>query len=136
MVSAPVTRVMTVCNRMIRSKPTTPATTISPAMITSATSLVTVPPAKPSSVSTVDVASTAREASTVSQPSVSSHDKADGSRLPLTPNAARLSTMVGAEPRLPASETMPQSVNDTTMPITPTVTAWAKEMPKSSRKAP
>ena len=94
------------------------------------------PPAKPSSVSTVEVASTASEASTVSQPRVSSQDRADGSRFPFTPNAARLSTMVGAEPRLPASDTIPQSVKDTTMPITPTATACAKEMPKPSRKAP
>ena len=128
--------VITVCSRMIRSKPTTPASTISPAMITRATSLVPVPPAQPSSVSTVAVASTASEASTVSQPRVSSQDRAEGSRLPFTPNAARLSTMVGAEPRLPASETMPQSRNETTMPITPTATACAKEMPKPSRKAP
>ncbi len=82
------------------------------------------------------VASTASDARTVSQPRVSSQDSAEGSRLPFTPNAARLSTMVGADPRLPASETTPQSRNETAMPTRPTATACAKEIPKPSRKAP
>ena len=65
------------------------------------------------------VASVARMVSTVSQPTVSSQEIAAGSRLPRTPNAARESTIVGAEPRLPASATKPQSRNENTMPITP-----------------
>ena len=50
--------------------------------------------------------------STVSQPTVSSQEIAVGSLLPRTPNAARESTIVGAEPRLPASAMKPQSRNE------------------------
>ena len=49
---------------------------------------------------------------TVSQPRVSSQEITAGSRLPRTPNAARDSTIVGAEPRLPASATNPHSRNE------------------------
>jgi hypothetical protein len=67
---------------------------------------------------------------------VSSHEIAAGSRLPRTPNAARDSTIVGAEPRLPASATKPQSRNENRMPTIPASTAWAKEIPKPSANAP
>jgi hypothetical protein len=67
---------------------------------------------------------------------VSSQDSTDGTRLPFTPKAARLSAMVGAEPCLPASDTMPQRPNEITMPINPTATPWPNEIPKPSRKAP
>ena len=77
-----------------------------------------------------------QEVSTVSQPTVSTQESRDGSRLPRTPNAARLSTMVGAEPRLPARATKPQSRNEMTMPTTPATTAWANETPKPSRNEP
>ena len=53
--------------------------------------------------------------------------------MPRTPNAARDSTMVGAEPRLPASEMNPQNRNDTTMPTAPTTVACQNETPKPSR---
>ena len=106
------------CSRMMKSKPSTPAAIVTAATSTIATSLVPVPPPQPSRSSTVAVASVARMTRTVSQPTVSSQDSAAGSRLPRTPKAARLSTMVGAEPRLPASATSPQSVKDTTMPTT------------------
>ena len=44
--------------------------------------------------------------------------------------------MVGAEPRLPASATSPQSMKDTTMPTTPAIAACQNETPKPSTKAP
>src|SRR5215218_3911321 len=121
---------MTVCIRMIRSKPSTPPATTRAATTSSATTLVAVPPLQPSWVNTVEVASVASETSTVSQPTVSTQDSTEGTRLPFTPNAARLSTSVGAEPRLPAMATNPQSRNETTMPTTPATTACQKEMPK------
>jgi hypothetical protein len=74
--------------------------------------------------------------STVSQPTVSSQDSALGNRLPRTPNAARDSTIVGAEPRLPARATQPQSANETTTPTTPAITPCQKETPNPSTKAP
>jgi hypothetical protein len=131
-----VTTVITVCIRMIRSKPRTPPTTTSAATTSSATTWVAVPPLQPSWVKTVDVASVARETRTVSQPTVRIQESTAGTLLPLTPNAARLSTRVGAEPRFPAIATRPQSRNETTMPTMPATTACQKEMPKPNRKDP
>jgi hypothetical protein len=54
--------------------------------------------------------------STVSQPTVSSQDSAAAAGCRCTPNAARDSTIVGADPRLPASAITPHSANETTMP--------------------
>src|SRR3954453_22573933 len=110
---------MTVCIRMIRSKPRMPPPTTRAATTSRATTLVAVPPPQPSWVKTVEVASVASETSTVSQPTVSTQDSAAGTRLPTTPNAARLRTSVGAEPRLPAIAMKPQSRKETTMPTTP-----------------
>src|SRR4051794_238885 len=135
-VSTPVTTVITVCMRMIRSKPSTPPATTRAATTSSATTWVAVPPPQPSSVNTVAVASVASEVSTVSQPTVSTQDRTAGTRPPATPNAARLSTRVGADPRLPAIATNPQSRKLTTMPITPATAACQKEMPKPRVKAP
>ena len=59
------------------------------------------PAAPPSRLNTVAQASVASTTSTVSQPTVNSHDSAAGTRFPRTPKAARESTIVGAEPRLP-----------------------------------
>ena len=94
------------------------------------------PPPQPSRANTVAVASVARMTSTVSQPTVSTQEIAAGSLFPLTPNAARLSTIVGAEPRLPATAMNPQARNDSTIPTTPTTTACQNEMPKPSTNAP
>ena len=135
-VNTPVTMVIQVCSRMIRSKPITPPKMVRPTTMISATTLVPFPPPQPSRANTVAVASVARMTSTVSQPTVSTQEIAAGSLLPLTPNAARLSTIVGAEPRLPATAMNPQARNDSTIPTTPTMTAWANEMPKSSTNAP
>ena len=82
------------------------------------------------------VASVARIVSAVSQPTVSSQEIAVGSLLPRTPNAARESTIVGAEPRLPASATMPQSRNENRIPTTPATTACQNEIPNPSVNAP
>lgn len=127
---------MTVWNLMIRSKPITPTTTTSAATRTSAITLVPVPPPVPSRPKTVAVAMVASAHSTVSQPTVSSQETTAGSRLPRTPYAARLSTIVGAEPRLPTTATKPQSRNEKTMPMTPAASACRKEMPKPSANAP
>ncbi len=135
-VATPVTMVITVCRRMIRSKPITPPKMVSPTTMISATTLVPLPPPQPSCLNTVAVASVARMTSTVSQPTVSTQEIAAGSLLPLTPNAARLSTIVGAEPRLPATEMNPQARNDSTIPTTPTISACQNEMPKPSTNAP
>src|SRR5215475_15432138 len=135
-VSAAVTIVITDCIRMIRSKPITPPKMVSATTTISAMTFVTVPPPQPRRSKTVAVASVARMTSTVSQPTVSSQESADGSLLPLTPNAARLSTIVGAEPRLPATEMNPQARNDSTIPTTLTMTACQNEMPKPSTNAP
>ena len=135
-VNTPVTIVIQVCIRMIRSKPITPPKMVSATTTISATTLVPSPPPKPSRSKTVAVASVARTTSTVSQPTVSSQEITAGSLLPLKPNAARLSTMVGAEPRLPATAMNPQARNDSTIPTAPTTTACQNEMPKPSRNEP
>ena len=102
----------------------------------SATILIPSPPPQPSSLNTVAVASVASTTSTVSQPTVSSHESADGSRFPRTPNAARESTIVGADPRLPASAITPHSANETTIPTTPASTACQNEIPNPRMNAP
>ena len=135
-VATPVTMVITVCRRMIRSKPITPPKMVSPTTMISATTLVPLPPPQPSCLNTVAVASVARMTRTVSQPTVNTQEIAAGSLLPLTPNAARLSTIVGAEPRFPATEMNPQARNDSTIPTAPTITACQNEMPKPSTNAP
>ncbi len=135
-VRMPVTQVITDCIRMIKSKPITPPATVSALTTISAMTLTTVPPPQPSRSNTVAVASVARMISTVSQPTVSSQEMSDGSLLPRTPKAARPSTMVGAEPRLPATAMNPQSRKETMMPISPSATACQNETPKSSTKAP
>src|SRR6266571_5700860 len=135
-VNTPVTRVIQVCIRMIRSKPITPPRMVRATTMISATTLVPSPPPQPSRANTVAVASVARMISTVSQPTVSSQEITAGSLLPRTPNAARLSTMVGADPRLPATAMNPHSRNEMMIPATPTTTACQNEIPNASRNAP
>src|SRR5271154_5807688 len=135
-VRTPVMTVMTACIRMIRSKPMTPPTMINAAMMIIDTILTPSPPPQCSAVKTVDVASTAMTVRTVSQPTQSSHEMNDGRRLPRTPYAARLSTIVGAEPRLPAVAMMPQRTKLTMMPISATISACQNEMPKPRMYAP
>src|SRR3954454_18953479 len=131
-----VTTVMIVCSRITTAKPATPASTVIAETAISATTFVPVPPPQPSRVKTVLVASVTSTTRTVSQPTVSSHDSAAVSRLPRTPNAARDSTMVGAEPRLPARAIHPHSANETTIPITPTIAPCQNDTPKASVNAP
>jgi hypothetical protein len=131
-----VITVIHICSFMMNSNPRIPPIMMRAATKTSAASLVRKPPCHPNLVKTVAVANTAREARTVSQPTRSSQEMADGTRLPLTPNAARLKVIVGACPRLPDKETRPQNRNEMTMPTTPTATAWGNEIPKPRRKAP
>jgi hypothetical protein len=135
-VSAAVTTVIRACNRMIRSNPATPAMIVSAATTTMAITFVAVPPPQPSRSNTVAVASVASTTSVVSQPTVSSQEISDGSRLPRTPNAARLSTIVGAEPRLPATATNPQNRNDTAIPTRPATSACQNDTPNPSANDP
>jgi hypothetical protein len=127
---------MTSCIRMIRSNPTTPPPMISTVTTTSATTLVEVPPPQPSRPKTVAVAMVASAVRTVSQPTVSIQEIAEGSRLPRTPNAARLSTIVGADPRLPATATKPHRRKEKTMPASPAASACQNEMPKPRANEP
>ncbi len=129
-VSTPVTTVITACMRIMRSKPMTPPPTIRAPMTTSATTFVLVPPPQPRRLKTVDVASTAMTMRNVSQPTHNSQEMNEGRRFPRIPKAARLRTMVGAEPRFPAMAMTPQSKKLTVMPIRPTTIACQNEMPK------
>src|SRR5688500_10786602 len=115
---------------MIASKPSTPAQTMIAATTTNARILVVLPDDHPIRSKTVAVASVASATSTVSQPTRSTHDTNEGSLLPLTPNAAREITMVGAEPRVPASETKPTSRNENTVPTRAATVACQKLTPK------
>ena len=82
------------------------------------------------------MASVANAVSTVSQPTVRIHEIADGNRLPRTPNAARESSIVGADPRLPAIATNPHSRNENRIPTTPATSACQNEMPNASVNEP
>jgi hypothetical protein len=121
---------------MIASNPRQPATTITAATTRNATTFVGVPAAQPSRPKTVAVASVASVTSTVSQPTSRRYEAALGNALPRTPKAARDSTIVGAEPRLPARLTRPTSRNETTVPSTPAAIACGTPMPKPSRNEP
>jgi hypothetical protein len=57
-------------------------------------------------------------------------------RVAAHPNAARESTMVGADPRLPASETKPTSRKPRMMPATPAIVACQKLTPKPRKNEP
>ena len=103
---------------------------MSAATTTVATTLVPVPPPQPRRSKIVAVASTARIDRNVSQPMETSHEMTPGTFCPSTPNAARLSIMVGAEPRLPAIAMSPHSRNETMMPTTATSTPCQNEIPK------
>ncbi len=131
-VSTPVTTVMMVCSRMIMSNPSAALPTISTVMTRNAMTLVTSPELQPSRWNTVAVASVASTVSTISQPTLRIQETSVGSLLPCTPNAARDSTSVGADPRLPATAMNPTSRNETTIPITPATHACQKEMPNPS----
>ena len=121
---------------MITRKPITPPRITRPATTTSAISFVGVPLAQPSREKTVAVARVARIVRTVSHPTVRIQHRNAGTRLPRTPKAARLSTSVGADPRLPATATKPQNRNDTTMPTTATTVACRNETPKPRTNEP
>jgi hypothetical protein len=56
--------------------------------------------------------------------------------LPLTPNDARASTMVGAFERLPARELTPTRRNDAIVPMNAASVACLKEIPKPKKNAP
>ena len=136
MVSTIVAMVIHVCSRMITSKPRTPAVTTRAAVTRKPSTLVASPPPQPSSPKTVAVPSDASDTSTVSQPTSSTQDRKVGSALPFTPNAARLSTIVGADPRLPARATTPHRAKDRTIPTTAAIVACQKETPNPTMNEP
>ena len=121
---------------MIASKPRIPAATITQATTTNAITFVASPDAQPRRSKTVAVASVESVTRTVSQPTRSRYDTRPGRPLPTRPNAARLSTSVGAEPRLPAIETSPTRKKLTTTPTTVATSACVRPMPKPSTNAP
>ncbi len=132
----PVTTVIHACSRMIRLKPITPLTTVSAITTTSVITLTGVPAGQPSWWNTVGTASVARTTSTVSQPTFTIQEITAGSALPRTPNAARDSTIVGADPRLPAIAMSPQARNDNTIPMIETISACQNEIPNPSTNDP
>ena len=109
---------------------------MSAAMTTHATTFVPVPPPQPSSRKIVAVASVAMIARNVSQPMEMSQLNTPGSFWPTTPNGARLSTIVGADPRLPATATSPHATNETTTPTTATSAACTRDSPNPSTYVP
>ncbi|HSZ41387.1 MAG TPA: hypothetical protein VK817_15640 [Trebonia sp.] len=135
-VSTPVTTVMMACSRMITSNPSAALPTISTVITQNAITFVTSPEFHPSRANTVAVASVARTVSTTSHPTLRIHATIVGRKFPRTPKAARDSTSVGADPRLPASEMNATSRNDTTIPISPAAHACQNEIPNPSTYAP
>jgi len=91
---------------------------------------VPVSPGQPRCAKAVAIASVARIMRVVSQPTLSSHEITVGSLLPRTPNAALLTTVVGADPRLPAMAMNPHSRNEIIIPATLTQSACQNEIPK------
>ncbi len=135
-VRTPVITVMIVCSFMIVSKPSAAEPTTRAVMIRNAMTFVASPEDQPSWWNTVAVASVASTTRMISHPTLSSQDTSEGSLLPCTPNAARDSTSVGADPRFPATAMNPTSRNDTMIPISPAATACQNDTPPSSTYAP
>ena len=94
------------------------------------------PEPQPSFSMVEDDASTAVVVRDISQPSVAIHDMAAGTLAPFTPKMARVRTMVGALPRLPAMEMMPTSRKEMMTPAMVVNVACQKEMPNPSAQAP
>ena len=92
--------------------------------------LVTSPELHPSSSNTVAVANVDKATRTVSQPTRMRYETMLGSALPCTPNDARDSAIVGADPRFPASDTRPTRKNDTIVPTTAAISACQNDSPK------
>lgn len=113
-----------------------PATTTSPMIIKVEIILGLAPDPQPSFSMVEDAASTAVVVRDISHPSVAIQDMAAGTFAPSTPKMARVRTMVGALPRLPAMEMMPTSRNEMTTPAMVVNVACQKEMPNPSAQAP
>ena len=82
------------------------------------------------------VAKVANETNTVSQPTNTKYESKPGNTLPLTPNAARESVMVGALELLPANELTPTRAKEPTVPTTAAIVACQNEIPKPRKNAP
>ena len=104
--------------------------------MTVAMTVTAVPGAAPSCRSTVFVASTAMMERNVSHPMEVSQEMMPGTFCPCTPNAARERTIVGAEPRLPATAIRPQRKNENVTPTAVTRAACQNEMPNHRMNEP
>ena len=132
-VKIPVTTVMTVCSRMIVSKPSAALPTISTVMTRKAITLVTSPELQPSWWNTVAVASVASTVSTISQPTLQYPGHQRGQLVALHAERARGTARASARTRAcPATATNPTSRKLTTIPISPATHACQNEMPKPS----
>lgn len=100
------------------------------------TILTLVPLPQPSFSAAVAIARTAVMASEISQPSVAIQLSAAGILAPRTPKVARVNTIVGAFPRLPAIDITPTSRKDTITPIMVISVACQKDIAKPSAQAP
>ena len=94
------------------------------------------PELQPSRRKIVVVAKTAVIARDVSQPIEVIQEMTPGILLPWVPKAARDSTIVGAEPRLPAIAIMPQNPKETVTPTRVAAIACQKDTPNPNMKAP
>ena len=74
--------------------------------------------------------------STVSQPTSSSYETGPGTLLPRTPNGARDSTSVGAEPRLPGDRDQADQANDRTQRRSTAAMTPAETDPEAETNAP
>ena len=90
----------------------------------------------PTRSKTVPVANVASEISTVSHPTKTKYERKPGRTLPLTPKAARESTIVVALDFFPARELKPTIKNERTVPSTAARVACQKEIPKPKKNAP
>ena len=82
------------------------------------------------------VANTAMMDKNVSQPMDVSHETMPGTFCPSTPNAARESTIVGADPRLPATAMSPQRKNEKVTPSAVTSAPCQNDNPNQSTNDP
>jgi hypothetical protein len=90
----------------------------------------------PTRSKTVPVASVASEINTVSHPTNTKYERKPGNTLPLTPKAARESTIVVALDFFPARELKPTIKNESTVPSIAARVACQKEIPKPKKNAP
>ena len=122
---------MTVCSRMIVSKPSAALPTISTVMTMKAITLVTSPELQPSRWNTVAVASVASTVSTISQPTFSIQDTS-GQLVALHAERRAGQHQRRRRPALARHRDEPDEQEAHTIPISPATHACQNEMPKPS----